>query len=327
VKVRAARLALALLVPALSVPAAGRADATEASGERVRVATLLPFVEDALHRVTAPADVVATVRRRLHEAPVGGALDLGNPHSPSFERLAQARADLVVGDASLHTRLASQVERLGARMLLLETPSVEATFAELVRVGTQVGASESMREAVAEADAVIDSLTLARPVPTLALFGAPGSFFAFTERAWLGDLLTRLNFDLVGEERAGHERFPGLVALSDEVVARLAPELVVLVAHGEPEAIRDAFARRMADGGAWRSVRESAGGHVHVLDPEVFASNPGLDLPRAALALVALAPAPAGGGAPATATTNAPATAATSAPARVSAKPAEASVR
>jgi len=56
VKVRAARLALALLVPALSVPAAGRADATEASGERVRVATLLPFVEDALHRVTAPAD-------------------------------------------------------------------------------------------------------------------------------------------------------------------------------------------------------------------------------------------------------------------------------
>jgi len=284
----ASRLARLLLL-AFVLPAAAGGDEPATDRERVRVATLLPFVEDALRRVPHAVTVVATVRRSLHDPPGHGAIDLGSAHAPSFERLAQADADVVVGDAGIHARLASQVERLGAEMLLLETRSVAATLSDLVRVGARVGARAELARAVAEVRRGLEALALGRSVPTLALFGTPGSFFAFTERAWLGDLLTRLNFQVMGAG-GGDERFPGLVALSDEVVATLEPELVVLVAHGEPEAIREAFRRRMAAGGAWRSVRASAGDHVHVLDPDVFGTNPGLALPRAARALVALAP-------------------------------------
>jgi hypothetical protein len=49
----------------------------------------------------------------------------------------------------------------------------------------------------------------------------------------------------------------------------------------------------MAGSGPWGTLGRSASRGVHVLSPELFVANPGLDLPRAAEALAALARAPA----------------------------------
>ena len=107
---------LVLLLLASFVPSA-RAQGT------TRVATLLPFVEEALTRAN-PEDevlVVASVRRSLREPVAAGLVDLGNPHSPNLEQLASARPALVVGDAAIHARLEEPVARLGARLMLLDT--------------------------------------------------------------------------------------------------------------------------------------------------------------------------------------------------------------
>ena len=45
-------------------------------------------------------------------------------------------------------------------------------------------------------------------------------------------------------------------------------------------------------GGPWSGVRAKASRGVHILDPSLFAANPGLDLVRAAEQLVALAQEP-----------------------------------
>jgi len=293
--VRARRIALAAaLVAAALVGSEARTDETDASrteapSRPARVATLLPFAEDALRLAPAAVEIVATVRRSLHTPVPEGAIDLGNPHSPSFERLAEARPDLVVGDAGIHAALAPKIERLGMEVVLLDVPSVEATFAELERLGARLGIEATVHAAAEAARAELAASALEKPIPTLALFGTPGSFFAVTERTWLGDLLERMNFRNVAPRQGGDERFPGLVALSDEALALLRPELVVLVAHGDPDAIRRAFDRKIAAGGPWGSVRESAAGNVHVLEGRWFAANPGLALPRAAHALAELA--------------------------------------
>lgn len=283
---RALVLAATLLGVALATPA-GPAAAAE-----VRVATLLPFVEDALRRIEGPFALVATVRRALHE-PVAGAADLGNPHAPSLERLADARPTLVIGDRSLHAAQATSLAIGGAEVLLLDTRSIDATLAGLEEVGERVGAAEAMRRETAAVRARLAELALAEPLPTLAVFGTPASFLVVTERTWLGDLLGRLSFRNVGDVPGGDERFPGLVALSDETLAGLRPALVLLVAHGDPKAIEAAFLQRTAPGGPWSGLRADAARGVHALDPELFTANPGLDLARAAEALVALARAPA----------------------------------
>lgn len=287
-----ARRFCALLGIALGLALAARP--AGAAEPLVRVATLLPFVEAALERIEGPYQVVATVRRELRTPVAAGLADLGNPHSPSLERLAEARPTLVVADEVLHGPQAAQLAIDGAEVLLLDTRSIDATLAGLEQVGVKVGAADAMRRETAAVRARLIELALARPLATLAVFGTPGSFLVFTERTWLGDLLERLAFANVGDVPGGSERFPGLVSLSDEALAGLRPELVLLVAHGDPRAIEASFVQRTAAGGPWSGLREDADRGVHALDPGLFAANPGLDLARAAEELVAMAIGPAG---------------------------------
>ena len=256
------------------------------------MATLVPFVADALVRVPEHAVVVASVRPSSVAPPPTGALDLGSPHAPNLEILASSKPDLVVGDAAMHETMTAALSQGGRRVVLVDTGSVEGTFAGLVEVGRQVGAADEMSRAVADARAGIAQAKLASPVVTLPLFGAPGSFLVVTERTWLGDLLDDLDFRNVARSAAGKESYPGYVTLSDELVAGYQPELVLVVAHGDPQAIRTAFLRRAQEAGPWQGLRDAPLG-VHVLDPAIFAANPGLGLPEAARTLKSLAqPAP-----------------------------------
>ncbi len=255
--------------------------ATASAAEPVRVATLLPYVEDALVRVGG-VDVVATVRRSMHAAPDASTVDLGSPHSPSFEKLAEARPRVIVGDRQMHGALRERLARGGAEVVLVGSDTVDATFAGLLEVGRACKVERGMRAQVDAARAALGGLALAHRTPALVVFGTPGSFLVVSNRTWLGDLVTRLNFDNVGAAATGQERHPGFVQVSDEVLAGLRPEVVLMVAHGDPEAIRAAFTKRLDSGGPWAGMRAAATRGVHVLPTALFSQNPGLAVPDAA---------------------------------------------
>jgi ABC-type Fe3+-hydroxamate transport system substrate-binding protein len=279
-----ALLALALFALAAPAPAVAR----DQTAHVTRVATLVPFVADALGRMPDKALVVASVRPSSVAPPPAGVVDLGSPHAPNLELLASSSPDIVVGDEAMHAAMTEALGRSGARVILIDTGSVDGTFAGLLEVGQQVGVSDEMKRAVAESRAGIEAEALRAPIVTLPLFGAPGSFLVITQRTWLGDLLVKLNFANVAGGATGKETYPGYVTLSDELVAGYKPQLVLVVAHGDPQAIRAAFLRRAEEDGPWQSLRDARLG-VHVLDPAQFAANPGLGLRDAARSLHRLA--------------------------------------
>ena len=88
--------------------------ATMAFAEPTRVATLLPFVDQALSLDPEHVEVVATVRSDLHVPVAEGTIDLGSPHSPSFERLAEARPQYLVGDQMIHSMIDRTIASLWA---------------------------------------------------------------------------------------------------------------------------------------------------------------------------------------------------------------------
>ncbi len=255
----------------------------------IRVAALLPWVADAIAASGDQAALVAGVRRSLHEPLPDGLVDLGNPHSPSLERLVEIHPDLVVADRAIHARLTPQIEKLGAKVLLLGTDSVAETLASLDTLSAAIGRPAPLEARIAEVRAGIGALADRSNASVVALFGAPGSFYVLTDRAWLGDLARHVGLDLA-IAATGDERLPGLVAVSDEAMAMAHPDLVLLVAHGDPARIRADLERRTAAGGAWSGLAGARLG-IHVLDPNLFSANPGLEIVRAAEALVALAPA------------------------------------
>jgi iron complex transport system substrate-binding protein len=279
---------LALLLPLLAL-APGGIGAEAPYSSAPPVATLLPYFEDALRPLAPRARLVAAVRRDLHHPPEAPLADLGSPHSPNVEVLAASGAEIVVGERMLHAALAPEIARAGAELVLVDSSGVEPTFGGLLEVGRRAGVEQELASAVSRAREALASLHLDREVPILALFGVPGSFLAFTPRTWLGDLLRAQGFRNVAAELDGRERFPGFAELSDEVVGGLRPELVVIVAHGDADAIRAAFLQRLAPDGPWGALRASAVRGVHVLPERLFTSNPGLAMPDAARVLRELA--------------------------------------
>ena len=280
----------ALMVAASPRPAAHPAAQGPATGSAptpsrpVRVAVLVPFVADALAGLPAGrCELVASVARAGHTV-AEGAIDLGSPHHPNFEVLARARPDLVIGDAALHGARRDQLGRTGAEVMLIRAESVGDTFAGLQRVGERLGAAADMEGRIAATEAELRDLRLRQPVQVLPLFGAPGSFLAITGSTWLGDLLNRLGFTNLASGAPGQEAFPGYLQLSDEVLTTLRPDRVLLVTHGKPEAVAEAFARQAEAGGPWARLAAKA----TVLDPEIFGDNPGLRIGEAARALVSL---------------------------------------
>jgi len=273
----------AISIAALALGAAPSAAAP------VRVATLLPYVQDALGRMpSAQVQVVAAARRSLHQPTRAGVADLGTPHSPSLEPLAAARPQIVVGDASMHALLADAVKPLGAELMLIDSSSVDATFAGLEQLAARVGSEAEMKREVEASRSALAAIALAEPVPTLALFGTPARWLVVTERSWLGDLMTRLRLDSVARNAPVAERIPGYAELSDEAIAGTRPELVLIVTHGDPRQIRAGLDEKIGPQGPWSGIAETAVDGVHVLDPALFTANPGLALPDAARALVAL---------------------------------------
>jgi len=267
------------------------ASTAAAEEEPLRVATLLPFVEDALRQTEGGRyTLVASVRRSLHTPVAEGVIDLGNPHSPSFERLAEARPDLVVGDRGLHGRLARELEASGARLLLLDTSSTEGSLAGLVEIGAAVHAKAEMEAAVAVVRERLADVAVVGSRRVLALFGTPGRFYAVTDRTWLGGLLANVGYENVAPD--GREGVPGYVVVNDEALMLLRPDLVLVVAHGEPARIRAEIDRRAGEGGVWASLRQAPLG-LHVLDPERFGAPPGLALADAAVELARYATPPA----------------------------------
>lgn len=284
-------LAIAWLLAATGLAAPSTALA-EAPPDRLRVATLLPFVEDAVRLASDRAIVVASVRRSVHAPLADGVIDLGNPHGPNMEKLAEARPDVVIGDASVHARFASALAGSGARLLMLETSGVESTLEALAQVSAAIGGSEALDARIASVRAEIEALAVEGSPKILTLFGSPGTFYVMTDRAWLGDLAKSVGYASTVAD-GGSERFPGLVPVSDEVMAIARPDLVLLIAHGNPTQIRAELDRRVARGGPWAGLGRARLG-VHVLDPILFSANPGLDLSQAARELVRLGTETAG---------------------------------
>ena len=261
-----------------------------------KVATLLPAVEDALRDVPG-VSIVAGVRTSFRAPERTDVIDLGSPHSPNVERLAESGADIVVGDAQINGHLVDSLGRFGAEVVLVDTTDVDATLNDLAALGERVGAGDTVGPKVEAARAQLAEQKLEEPIQVLPLFGTPGRFQVVTSRAWLGSLLDKVGFVNVAADASGAQRVPGFVEVSHEYLATLRPEMVVLMAHGDPRAIQQELETKLSGAGPWAALGKSATRGVHVLSPRQFLANPGLALPGAAETLVALTN---GSGAPAT---------------------------
>jgi len=250
-----------VLVTALVALAA----AASASAAPRRVVALTPFTANTLADVgVRPIAVGQTVGGTERFAPaLRGVrrIPLSHPNGPNLEQLATLNPGLVLS-APIWRKGAASMRRLGIRVAESDPRTVHALPAETVRVGKLVGRS---RQARRQADRIRRSVRAAtrgirRRPSVLVVLGVGRTSYAFLANSWGGDVVTRAGGRLLTQ---GLRAPGGYARISDELVVRRNPDVIIAVPHGNAKGIAR-LARYLRDNPAWRKTRAARHNRIYV---------------------------------------------------------------
>ncbi|MFJ7936556.1 ABC transporter substrate-binding protein [Sporosarcina sp. NPDC096371] len=257
-------------------------EVTDASGEKMTFETAPESIAvlnsgdlDILLALDANVTGRPTASGPVAEA-AKGITEIGNPHQPNFEKIAEVHPSVLAASMSFKQH-AENVERQGTKVVYTKANSI-ADIQETIQLFGQLFQKET------EAEAINTSITekvneigksAIEPVKTLLVYGAPGTYLAALPNSLTGDLLEKAGGENIASDFPQEENYPQYASLSVEKIIERNPELVMLITHGDPEAVKAAFEGEMEKNAAWKNLDAVKSGNVVVLPSDLFGSNPG----------------------------------------------------
>ncbi|WJY26251.1 ABC transporter substrate-binding protein [Sporosarcina trichiuri] len=203
--------------------------------------------------------------------------EIGNPHQPNFEKIAEVHPDVLVASASFKQH-AANLEAQGTKVVYTAANSVDDILQTIGNFGQMLGKQDEAEELTMQIEDKMDQAAgqaEKRGVKTLLVYGAPGSYLAALPNSLSGDLLERAGGENIASDLPKEDNYPQYASLSTEKIIERNPEAVMLITHGDPEAVKSAFEGEMAKNPAWKNLDAVKNGKVTVLPSHLFGTNPG----------------------------------------------------
>ncbi|AXH98304.1 ABC transporter substrate-binding protein [Sporosarcina sp. PTS2304] len=205
-----------------------------------------------------------------------GITEVGNPHQPNFEKIAEVNPDVIIAAPSFKQHEAN-MERQGTKVIYTAANSVED-------IKNTIGLFGKLFAKEQQAKTIQDTITneieksiseKADAVKTLLVYGAPGTYMVALPNSLSGNLLELAGGENIASDFPNEEKYPQYASLSVEKIIERNPEMVMLITHGEPEAVKAAFEGEMLKNPAWKNLDAVKSGNVIVLPSHLFGTNPG----------------------------------------------------
>ncbi|RNC81311.1 MAG: ABC transporter substrate-binding protein [Phycisphaera sp.] len=194
---------------------------------------------------------------------------------PNIEQVAALEADLIIVSI-VHAGFVDSIEKAtDVPVAVMDPTSLDDLTAEIRKLGTITGKEKLADSVAVEIESQIESV-LANHADcdetVYALFGAPGSFFAFLPNTYLGAMIDDVGGVLVapGEE---NKTYRGFSAFSIESALAADPDVILLISHMAPEP----QLQMLNSIPGWTSLRAVKEGRVYTLAEHQFVSAPGTD--------------------------------------------------
>ncbi|WP_025785812.1 ABC transporter substrate-binding protein [Sporosarcina sp. D27] len=203
--------------------------------------------------------------------------EIGNPHQPNFEKIAEVHPEVLIASPSFKQH-AANLEAQGTKVVYTQANSVEDILQTIEMFGTMLGKSDESQKVIAGLNEQLDALAGAEGesgVKTLLVYGAPGSYLVALPNSLSGDLLERAGGENIASDFPQEEKYPQYASLSTEKIIERNPEAVMLITHRDPEAVKTAFEGEMEKNPAWKNLDAVKNGKVTVLPSHLFGTNPG----------------------------------------------------
>lgn len=207
---------------------------------------------------------------------VEGIKEIGNPHQPNFEKIAEVHPSVLAASLSFKQH-AQNIERQGTKVVYTKANSI-ADIQETIQLFGQLFQKESEAETINQSiTEKVDGVGKAETnsVKTLLVYGAPGTYLAALPNSLSGDLLEKAGGENIASDFLQEESYPQYASLSVEKIIERNPEVVMLITHGDPEAVKEAFEGEMEKNAAWKNLDAVKNGNVVVLPSHLFGTNPG----------------------------------------------------
>lgn len=222
------------------------------------------------------------VGRPTTQAPVSNpelqkATEIGNPHSPNFEKIAAVKPDVLIANSGFERHIPT-LEKQGIQVYIAKGSSVDGIQKSIENYGSLLGKQDEAKKWTKQIADKLQSLQKEQPTKkakALLVYGAPGSYMIALPSSLSGDLLSKVGGENIAAEFPISKEMPGYAQLSTERIVQSNPDVVYLITHGDPAAVQKAFEAEMKKNSAWNNLSAVKNGKIVVLPSHLFGSNPG----------------------------------------------------
>ncbi|MBP2258628.1 ABC transporter substrate-binding protein [Virgibacillus alimentarius] len=208
--------------------------------------------------------------------------EIGNPHQPNFELIAKVNPEVLVVPISFK-QYEDKMKQQGIQLVYTKANSIEDIQDSIHTFGTLLGKEKSAKKINQSISDKIDKIknSDAPNARTLLVYGAPGTYLAALPSSLSGDLLEKAGGKNIAADFPKEEKFPQYASISPEKIIKKNPEIIMLITHGDPEGVKQAFQKEMNQNATWKNLDAVKNDRVIVLPSHLFGSNPGTKVAEA----------------------------------------------
>ncbi|RAV22797.1 helical backbone metal receptor [Paenibacillus contaminans] len=243
------------------------------------------FGQQAPAKVVSASVAIAEILNTLGVKPVGvptstialadelqGVQKIGSALKPDVEQVTKLQPDVVLGPTSIKDSLEKQFKPANLKTAYIPTDSLEELKLSMVVLSRVFKQEQKAADFFAKLDKQEQealSVAKGKTAPkVMFLFGSAESFMLMNENTFPGSLAKKLGAsNIVSDVLKSKETY---VALNIENVVAANPDVILLVAHGDPDAAIKKFEEDVKKNGAWEKLNAFKNGKVKALDYNTF---------------------------------------------------------
>lgn len=197
---------------------------------------------------------------------------VGSSHQPDLEVIASLTPDAILSPESIKDSIEKMLKPSGLKGAYLPVDSLDGLKASLVAIGRLYGKeaeAEQVLSSFAEQESEIVKSVEGKDAPTVMfLFGSTDYLMLMNEDTFAGSLARNLGAtNVLTDTMQSTETY---VPFNMESVVEANPDVILLVAHGDAEAVAKKFEEDVKKNGAWEKMNAFKNGKMKTLDYNLF---------------------------------------------------------
>ena len=197
---------------------------------------------------------------------------VGSSHQPDLEVIASLTPDAILSPESIKDSIEKMLKPSGLKGAYLPVDSLDGLKASLVAIGRlydKEAEAEQVLSSFAEQESEIVKSVEGKDAPTVMfLFGSTDYLMLMNEDTFAGSLARNLGAtNVLTDTMQSTETY---VPFNMESVVEANPDVILLVAHGDAEAVAKKFEEDVKKNGAWEKMNAFKNGKMKTLDYNLF---------------------------------------------------------